>query len=84
MWHFCVFNVLSYCDSGLLLQHLEFTKQKKRVAAELHDKEKLSDSCLVIGESYQKLRNFSKALKWYNKSWEMYKAIGNMEVGYKW
>ncbi|KAK4775290.1 hypothetical protein SAY86_010225 [Trapa natans] len=68
--------------AGIILawpKHLEFAKQKKTVAAELHDKEKLSDSFLVIGESYQKLRNFSKALKWYKKSWQMYKAIGNME-----
>ncbi|PKI45235.1 hypothetical protein CRG98_034362, partial [Punica granatum] len=59
--------------------HLEFAKRKKRIAVELCDKEKLSDSYLVIGESYQKLRNFVKALKWYNKSWEIYQSIGNME-----
>ncbi|KAG0492321.1 hypothetical protein HPP92_005719 [Vanilla planifolia] len=39
-------------------KHLEFAKRKKRVADELCDKEKLSDSFLVIGESYQKLRKF--------------------------
>ncbi|KAI3427482.1 uncharacterized protein J3R85_009533 [Psidium guajava] len=61
------------------LKHLEFAKRKKRIASELCDKEKLSDSYLVIGESYQKLRKFNKALKWYNKSWEIYKSIGNME-----
>ncbi|OWM91426.1 hypothetical protein CDL15_Pgr017344 [Punica granatum] len=61
------------------LKHLEFAKRKKRIAVELCDKEKLSDSYLVIGESYQKLRNFVKALKWYNKSWEIYQSIGNME-----
>ncbi|XP_048140167.1 protein TONSOKU isoform X5 [Rhodamnia argentea] len=61
------------------LKHLEFAKRKKRIASELCDKEKLSDSYLVIGESYQKLRKFDKALKWYNKSWEIYKSIGNME-----
>ncbi|KAJ1417966.1 Tetratricopeptide-like helical domain superfamily [Sesbania bispinosa] len=32
-----------------------------------------------IGESYQKLRNFNKAIKWYKKSWEMYKTISNSE-----
>ncbi|XP_010025556.2 protein TONSOKU [Eucalyptus grandis] len=61
------------------LKHLDFAKRKKRIASELCDKEKLSDSYLVIGESYQKLRKFNKALKWYNKSWEIYKSIGNME-----
>ncbi|XP_010247270.1 PREDICTED: protein TONSOKU [Nelumbo nucifera] len=61
------------------LKHREFAKRKKRVATELCDKEKLSDSFLVIGESYQKLRNFSKALKWYKKSWDTYRSIGNLE-----
>ncbi|CAK9178889.1 unnamed protein product [Ilex paraguariensis] len=60
-------------------KHREFAKRKKRIASELCDKEKLSDSFLVIGESYQKLRNFNKALKWYTKSWETYKSIGNLE-----
>ncbi|RVW32723.1 Protein TONSOKU [Vitis vinifera] len=59
--------------------HREFAKRKKRIANELCDKEKLSDSFLVIGESYQKLRNFDKALKWYTKSWETYKSINNLE-----
>ncbi|XP_057967784.1 protein TONSOKU isoform X2 [Malania oleifera] len=61
------------------LKHREFAKRKKRIASELCDKEKLSDSYLVIGESYQKLRNFRKALKWYKKGWEAYKSIGNLE-----
>ncbi|GFY91241.1 tetratricopeptide repeat (TPR)-containing protein [Actinidia rufa] len=61
------------------LKHREFAKRKKRVAIELCDKEKLGDSFLVIGESYQRLRNFNKALKWYTKSWEAYKSIGNLE-----
>ncbi|KAL6911597.1 hypothetical protein ACP4OV_000402 [Aristida adscensionis] len=60
-------------------KHKEFSKSKKRVANELHDKEKLSDSLLCIGESYQKLRNFSKARKWYMKSWNIYRSIGNLE-----
>ncbi|PAN08597.1 hypothetical protein PAHAL_1G423100 [Panicum hallii] len=60
-------------------KHREFSKGKKRVATELHDKEKLSDSLLSIGESYQKLRIFSKARKWYMKSWNTYRAIGNLE-----
>ncbi|KAF8730187.1 hypothetical protein HU200_017160 [Digitaria exilis] len=60
-------------------QYKEFSKGKKRVATELHDKEKLSDSLLLIAESYQKLRNFSKARKWYMKSWNMYRTIGNLE-----
>lgn len=42
--------------------------------------EKLSDSFLAIGESYQKLRNFNKAQKWYSKSWNAYRSIGNVEV----
>ncbi|XP_057495942.1 protein TONSOKU isoform X1 [Actinidia eriantha] len=61
------------------LKHREFAKRKKRVAIELCDKEKLGDSFLVIGESYQRLRNFKKALKWYTKSWEAYKSIANLE-----
>ncbi|XP_028554658.1 protein TONSOKU isoform X2 [Dendrobium catenatum] len=60
-------------------KHQEFAKRKKRVATELCDKEKLSDSFLVIGESYQKLRNFGKARKWYMKSWNVYRSIGNLE-----
>ncbi|KAI4383517.1 hypothetical protein MLD38_009348 [Melastoma candidum] len=61
------------------LKHLEFAKRKKSITSELWDKEKLADSYLVIGESYQKLRIFNKALKWFKKSWEIYKSIGNME-----
>ncbi|KAK4840892.1 hypothetical protein QYF36_020698 [Acer negundo] len=61
------------------LKHREFAKRKKRITTELCDKEKLSDSYLVIGESYQKLRKFDKAIKWYTKSLEIYKSIGNME-----
>ncbi|TVU28893.1 hypothetical protein EJB05_20430 [Eragrostis curvula] len=60
-------------------KHKEFSKGKKRVANELRDKEKLSDSLLTIGESYQKLRNFSKARKWYMRCWNMYRSIGNLE-----
>ncbi|XP_019704560.2 protein TONSOKU isoform X1 [Elaeis guineensis] len=60
-------------------KHRELAKRKKRVASELCDKEKLSDSFLAIGESYQKLRNFGKARKWYMKSWNGYKLIGNLE-----
>ena len=62
------------------LQHLEFAKMKKKIAKELCDKEKLADSLLVVGESYQKLRDFRKASKWYNKSSEIYKVINNLEV----
>ncbi|XP_042025536.1 protein TONSOKU-like isoform X2 [Salvia splendens] len=57
----------------------EYGKRKKRIANDLCDKEKLSDSFLVVGESYQKLRRFSKALKWYKKGWESYRLIGNLE-----
>jgi tetratricopeptide (TPR) repeat protein len=62
------------------LQHKEFSKAKKRVTIELCDKEKQSDALLSIGESYQKLRNFNKALKWYTKSWDIYQSIGNLEA----
>ncbi|XVF17047.1 hypothetical protein REPUB_Repub10bG0083400 [Reevesia pubescens] len=61
------------------LKHREFAKTKKHIARELCDKEKLSDAFLVVGESYQKLRDFGKAIKWYTKSWEGYKSIGNLE-----
>ncbi|GAB4847721.1 hypothetical protein Ancab_026783 [Ancistrocladus abbreviatus] len=60
-------------------KHREFAKMKKRIANEVHDKEKLGDSFLVIGESYEKLRNFQKAHKWYTRSLETYKLIGNFE-----
>ncbi|GKC30940.1 protein TONSOKU [Tanacetum coccineum] len=60
-------------------KHCEFAKKKKKIASELCDQEKLGDSYLVIGEAYQKLRNFNKANKWYHKSWETYKCIGNLE-----
>lgn len=60
-------------------KHLEFSKRKKRVASELCDKEKLSDAFQSIGESYQKLRNFTKASKWYMKSWNICRSIGNLE-----
>nr|XP_016454753.1 PREDICTED: protein TONSOKU-like isoform X1 [Nicotiana tabacum] len=61
------------------LKHHTYAKKKKQIASELCDKEKLSDSFLAIGESYQKLREFDKALKWYNKSLDTYRAIGNLE-----
>nr|XP_043629643.1 protein TONSOKU [Erigeron canadensis] len=60
-------------------KHCEFAKKKKKIAREICDKEKLGDSYLVIGESYQKLRNFNKAKKWYSRCWETYKSIGNIE-----
>ncbi|CAN6572828.1 unnamed protein product [Malus baccata var. baccata] len=58
---------------------LEFAKKKKVLAIELYDQEKISDSLLVIGESYQNLREFKKALKWCTKSLEKYRSIGNLE-----
>ncbi|MCD7454990.1 hypothetical protein HAX54_026718 [Datura stramonium] len=61
------------------LRHRIYAKKKKQIASELCDKEKLSDSFLAIGESYQKLREFDKALKWYNKSLDTYISIGNLE-----
>ncbi|XP_010549170.1 PREDICTED: protein TONSOKU-like [Tarenaya hassleriana] len=61
------------------VKHLEFSKRKKRLSNELCDKEKLSDAFSVVGESHQKLRNFKKALKWYTKSWDCCKSIGNLE-----
>ncbi|KAL2926989.1 Protein TONSOKU [Bienertia sinuspersici] len=59
--------------------HRKVAKMKKKIAGELCDQEKLADSYLVVGESYQKLRNFQKARKWYAKSLEIYKVIGNLE-----
>ncbi|KAG6721658.1 hypothetical protein I3843_03G123000 [Carya illinoinensis] len=61
------------------LKLLEFAKRKKRVASALCDKEKLGDSFLAIGESYQKIRKFNRSIKWYMKSWGTYKSIGNLE-----
>ncbi|XP_065875046.1 protein TONSOKU [Euphorbia lathyris] len=60
-------------------QHCKYAKCKKRIAKNLCDKEKLGDSFLVLGESYLKLRNFDKALKWVEKGWETFRAIGNLE-----
>ncbi|XP_071916680.1 protein TONSOKU-like [Coffea arabica] len=61
------------------MKHLEYAKKRKKIANEICDKEKMGDSFLLIGESYQKLRKFKKALKWYTKSWETYNLIGNLE-----
>ncbi|KAL1221577.1 Protein TONSOKU [Cardamine amara subsp. amara] len=61
------------------LKHHEFSKRKKKIADELCDKEKLSDAFLVVGESYQNLRNFRKSLKWLGKSYQGYEAISNLE-----
>ncbi|KFK39188.1 hypothetical protein AALP_AA3G211400, partial [Arabis alpina] len=61
------------------LKHLEFSKRKKKISDKLCDKEKLSDACLAVGESYQKLRNFNKSLKWLDKSYQGYEAISNLE-----
>ncbi|GER29629.1 tetratricopeptide repeat (TPR)-containing protein [Striga asiatica] len=63
----------------LWIKFREFGKKKKRLASELCDKEKLGDSFLIVGESYQKLRQFRKALKWFQKGWETFKSIGNLE-----
>ncbi|KAL9329739.1 hypothetical protein ACSQ67_004742 [Phaseolus vulgaris] len=60
-------------------KHCEYAKEKKKIASELCDRQKLADSYLDIAESYQKLRRFNKAIKWYKKSWQMYKNIGNLE-----
>ncbi|CAN8270264.1 unnamed protein product [Cochlearia groenlandica] len=60
-------------------KHLEFSKRKKKLSHELGDKERLSDALLVVGESYEKLRNFRKSLKWLGKCYEGYEAIGNLE-----
>ncbi|MED6158767.1 hypothetical protein PIB30_035878 [Stylosanthes scabra] len=60
-------------------KYCEFAKEKKRIANELCDKQKLGDSYMDVGESYQKLRKFNSAIKWFKKSWEMYKTIGNLE-----
>uniref|UniRef100_A0A7N0TWH9 Protein TONSOKU n=1 Tax=Kalanchoe fedtschenkoi TaxID=63787 RepID=A0A7N0TWH9_KALFE len=60
-------------------RHLEFAKKKKTVSKDLLDKEKIADSYLAIGESYQKLRIFDKSLKWYLKGWEVYQSVRNLE-----
>ncbi|KAL5053290.1 hypothetical protein RYX36_033972 [Vicia faba] len=60
-------------------KYCEFAKEKKKVAHDLSDRQRLGDSYLDVAESYQKLRKFNKAIKWYKKSWEVYKTIGNLE-----
>ncbi|XP_027916277.1 protein TONSOKU [Vigna unguiculata] len=57
----------------------EFAKEKKKIASELCDRQRLADSYSDVAESYQKLRKFNKAIKWYKKSWQMFKNIGNLE-----
>nr|GMC64406.1 protein TONSOKU [Ipomoea batatas] len=61
------------------MKYHAYAKKKKKIASQLYDTEKLGDSFLAIGESYHKLRKFDKALKWYTKSLEKYKLIGNLE-----
>ncbi|CAM0943633.1 unnamed protein product [Alopecurus aequalis] len=78
--HACLDNLIE--KAGIISawqKHKEFSKGKKRVTNELHDKEKQCDALLSIGESYQKLRNFSKARKWFTKSWVMCRSIANLE-----
>ncbi|KAK7247552.1 hypothetical protein RIF29_42437 [Crotalaria pallida] len=60
-------------------KYRDFAKERKKIASELCDIQRLGDSCLDVGESYQKLRIFNKAIKWYKKSWDMFKRIGNLE-----
>ncbi|XP_021713921.1 protein TONSOKU-like [Chenopodium quinoa] len=60
-------------------KHRKHAIEKIEIASKLSDKEKLADSYLVVGESYEKLRNFEKAREWYTKSWNIYKVIGNLE-----
>ncbi|KAK7358853.1 hypothetical protein VNO77_00793 [Canavalia gladiata] len=60
-------------------KYCEFAKEKKKIASELCDRQRLGDSYLDVAESYQKRRKFDKAIKWYKKGWEMYKTIGNLE-----
>ncbi|CAA0382897.1 unnamed protein product [Arabidopsis thaliana] len=61
------------------LKHLQYSKRKKKISDELCDKEKLSDAFMIVGESYQNLRNFRKSLKWFIRSYEGHEAIGNLE-----
>ncbi|KAG9128852.1 hypothetical protein Leryth_009609 [Lithospermum erythrorhizon] len=56
-----------------------FAKKKEKIARELCDQEKVGDSLLDVGESYEKLKKFGTALEWYKKSWETFKSIGNLE-----
>ncbi|KAK7318472.1 hypothetical protein RJT34_03174 [Clitoria ternatea] len=57
----------------------EFAKEKKKIASELCDKQRLGDSYLDVAESYMKLRKFDKAIKWYRKGWQIFKAIEHLE-----
>ncbi|KAB2597114.1 hypothetical protein D8674_000034 [Pyrus ussuriensis x Pyrus communis] len=57
----------------------EFASMKKIIASELDNKQMLIDSFLVIGESYENLREFDKALDWYTRSWKEYQFIGDFE-----
>ncbi|CAM8913063.1 unnamed protein product [Rhodiola kirilowii] len=62
---------------------MNLLNRKKTVSEELCDKEKMADSYMLIGESYQKLRFFDKSLKWYLKSWEVYRSVRNLETSFR-
>ncbi|KAL0015446.1 hypothetical protein SO802_002515 [Lithocarpus litseifolius] len=63
-----IFDWLKLCEYG---------KRKKRVASELCDKEKLSDSFLDIGESYQKLRKVDRSINLEQEE------LGNIQVNWQ-
>ena len=74
--------IVTFLIEQCFVQYCEFAKERKKVANDLCDRQRLGDSYLDVGESYQKLRKFNKAIKWYEKSWKMYKTIGNLEVNF--
>nr|XP_043623529.1 protein TONSOKU-like [Erigeron canadensis] len=60
-------------------QHLRFARKKTYIAGELVDPNSVAESYLVIGLSYQKLRNFTKAKKWCYKSFKKYREINDVK-----
>ncbi|KAL2621571.1 hypothetical protein R1flu_001776 [Riccia fluitans] len=59
--------------------HLGMAKRLKSLSERLGDHEKLGDALGLIGISYYNLRNFTKAIKWHRKEWDVCNRINHLE-----
>ncbi|KAL3680655.1 hypothetical protein R1sor_023611 [Riccia sorocarpa] len=59
--------------------HLGMAKRLKYLSERLGDHEKLGDALGLIGISYYNLRNFTKAVKWHEKEWDVCNRINHLE-----